>query len=410
MRRTVVPDRKKMKLIQINTVCNTSTGRIMESIQREAIRQGYDTLSLVGRRKPFADLPGKRYGNFVSFWLHVALNTAFDRQGFGSVLTTRRLINRLRAEVPDIIHLHNLHGYYLNLPMLFRYLHEEYKGKVFWTFHDCWPFTGHCPYFTMVNCHKWKDGCFHCPNKKSYPVSLFLDASQKNYADKKRLFLGLQNLTIVVPSKWMEELVSESFMQKYPIKVIPNGIDLETFTYTEDAKLYAKYHIPRNKKILLGVANVWDKRKGLEDFLALSKEISEDYRIVLVGLSAAQIKKLPENIIGIQRTESRKELAALYSMAEIFVNPSREESFSLVTVEAFACGTPVIVLDTSAVKELVTKENGLVISDSRVQTYLDAIAMVESWELNREEIAGTAQKYNNKIIAEKTVNLYREDI
>lgn len=405
-----MPDRKKMKLVQINTVCNTSTGRIMEGIQREAVRQGYDTLSLVGRRKPFADLPCMRYGNFVSFWLHVALNTAFDRQGFGSALTTLRLVNRLRAEAPDIIHLHNLHGYYLNLPMLFRYLHEEYKGKVFWTFHDCWPFTGHCPYFTMVKCHKWKDGCFRCPNKKSYPVSLFLDASQKNYADKKRLFLELQNLTIVVPSKWMEELVSESFMQKYPIKVIPNGIDLETFTYTEDAKLYAKYHIPSGKKILLGVANVWDQRKGLEDFLALSEEISENYRIVLVGLSAAQIKRLPENIIGIQRTESRKELAALYSVAEIFVNPSREESFSLVTVEAFACGTPVIVLGTSAVKELVTKENGLVISDTRVQTYLDAIAMIESWEMNRKEIAETAQKYNNKIIAERTVNLYREDI
>lgn len=405
-----MPDRNKLKLIQINTVCNTSTGRIMESIQREAIKQGYDTLSLVGRRKTFADLPCKRYGNFISFWLHVALNTVSDRQGFGSVLATHRLINRLRAEVPDIIHLHNLHGYYLNLPILFRYLHEEYNGKVFWTFHDCWPFTGHCPYFTMARCHKWKDGCFDCPNKRSYPVSLFLDASKKNYADKKRLFLGLQNCTIVVPSGWMEKLVSESFMQQYPIKVIPNGIDLETFTYTEDANLFAKYHIPPGKKILLGVANVWDKRKGLDDFLALSEEISEDYRIVLVGLSAAQIKKLPKNIIGIQRTENRKELAALYSMAEIFVNPSREESFSLVTVEAFACGTPVIVLDTSAVKELVTRENGLVICSTKVQTYLDAIAQIEACGLNREDVAQTAQKYHNRITAERIVNLYKEEL
>lgn len=404
-----MPDRNKLKLIQINTVCNASTGKIMEDIQREAIRQGYETLSLVGRRKPFTDLPCKRYGNAVSFWLHVALNTVFDRQGFGSPLVTARLIDRLRTEAPDIIHLHNLHGYYLNLPMLFRYLHEEYKGKIFWTFHDCWPFTGHCPYFTMVNCQKWKDGCCHCPNKKSYPISLFLDASRKNYMDKKRMFSGLKSLTVVVPSKWMGQLVSESFMQKYPVKIIPNGIDIGVFTYTEDSGMYVKYRIPRDKKLLLGVANIWDKRKGLEDFLALSRELPDDYRIVLVGLSAAQIKKLPENIIGIQRTDSRKELATLYSMAEIFINPSREESFSLVTVEAFACGTPVIVLNTSAVGELVTRENGLVISSTKIQTYLDAIAQIEACGLNRADVARTAQKYNNRIIAERIVNLYKEE-
>lgn len=402
-------DRNKMKLIQINTVCNASTGKIMGDIQREAIRQGYETLSLVGRRKPYADLPCKRYGNAVSFWLHVALNTVFDRQGFGSAVATAQLVDRLRTETPDIIHLHNLHGYYLNLPMLFRYLHEEYHGKIFWTFHDCWPFTGHCPYFTMVNCQKWKDGCCHCPNKKSYPISLFADASRKNYFDKKRMFSGLDSLTIVVPSKWMSQLVSESFMQKYPVKIIPNGIDLDVFAYTKDSQIYAKYRIPRDKKLLLGVANIWDKRKGLEDFFALAKELSDDYRIVLVGLSAVQIKKLPENIIGIRRTDSRQELAALYSAAEIFINPSREESFSLVTVEAFACGTPVIVLDTSAVKELVTDGNGLVVGDTRVQTYLDAIAAIESRKVKREEVAKTAQKYSNRLIAERIVDLYKEE-
>ena len=404
-----MPGTNKMKLIQINTVCNTSTGKIMEDIQREAIREGYDTLSLVGRRKPFAQLPCKRYGNFVSFWFHVAVNTVFDRQGFGSALTTRSLVKRIRKENPDIIHLHNLHGYYLNLPVLFRYLHEEYAGRIFWTFHDCWPFTGHCPYFTMVDCYKWKEGCFDCSNRRSYPVSLFLDASPKNYADKKRMFSGLEKLTIVVPSKWMGTLVSESFMNKYPVKVIPNGIDLEVFKYTKDPTLYGKYHIPQGKKILLGIANIWDKRKGLDDFLALSDALSEDYRIVLVGLSKAQIKKLPKNTIGIQRTENRKELAVLYSMAEMFINPSREESFSLVTVEAFACGTPVIVLNTSAVRELVTRENGLVICDTKIQTYLDAIARIEALGFDRTIVAGTARKYDNRIIAERIVDLYREE-
>lgn len=380
----------------------------MGNIQREAIKQGYDAISFVGRRKVFEDIACEKYGNPVSFWTHVALNTVFDRHGYGSWYHTKKLVRRLKEIEPDIIHFHNLHGYYLNLPVLFRYLNEEFTGELFWTFHDCWPFTGHCPYYVMADCDKWVRGCHHCPNKKEYPISFFFDASRKNYEDKKRMFGHLKRLTVVVPSVWMAEQVRQSFFKEYPVKVIPNGIDLKIFSYVQDNEIYEKYGISQDKKILLGVANIWDRRKGLDDFMELAKRIPDAYRIVLVGLSGRQIKKLPKNVVGIERTENQKELAAIYSVAEVFINPSLEESFSLVTVEAFACGTPVVVLDTSAVAELVTPDNGVVLHEHGSADYLGAIARIEEMQMDRNAVAQTARKYDVDKINAEIVALYKE--
>ncbi|MCM1134080.1 MAG: glycosyltransferase [Clostridium sp.] len=399
---------KGVKQVQINTVCNASTGRLMGDIQREALRQGYQAISYVGRRRVYPDMPCEKFGNPISFWNHVAINTVFDRQGYGSFFPTKKLIKKLERENPDIIHLHNLHGYYLNIPLLFRYLKQDFAGRLFWTFHDCWPFTGHCPYFTMAGCEKWKEHCHHCPKKRSYPISLFFDASRRNYKDKKEMFGSLPNLTIITPSMWMAELVQDSFMGKYPVRIIPNGVDLETFSYVGDRGICRKYKIPEDKKILLGVANIWDKRKGLNDFQELAKILPEEYRILLVGLSKIQIRKMPENVIGIERTENQRELAALYSLAEIFINPSLEESFSLVTVEAFACGTPVIVLNTSAVGELVNKENGIVLNGHSAKEYLEAVKKLEKMGLDRKKVAMTAEKYEHNRTAKQIVNLYKE--
>lgn len=398
----------RKKLIQINTVCNTSTGKIMGDIQREAVLRGYDTLSFVGRRKPFTDVPCVKFGNPISFWSHVALNTVFDKQGYGSYFAAKKLIQQIRKKQPDIIHLHNLHGYYLHVPMLFQYLKNEFKGNVFWTFHDCWPFTGHCPYFTMAGCEKWKTQCSHCPNKTKYPISFFLDASKQNYEEKKKMFGGIKNLTILTPSNWMKDLVEDSFLKEKQVYVTPNGIDIHTFSYKRDKEVLKKYQIPVNKKILLGVANIWDERKGLNDFIRLSGHLSDDYQIVLAGLNKNQIKKLPKKILGIMKTENQKELAAIYSGAEIFINPSREESFSLVTVEAFACGTPVIVLNTSAVKELVCDRNGIVLSSTDVKSYLEAIRKIEIGNYNRKDVASCAEKYDYHKTASDILDLYEK--
>lgn len=397
------------KLIQINTVCNTSTGKLMGDIQRKADEEGYETLSIVGRRKVFQDMPCEKIGNGISFWIHVVINTVFDKQGYGSYFVTKKIIRRLREENPDIIHLHNLHGYYINLPLFFCYLSKEFNGKIFWTFHDCWPITGHCAYFSAVGCDKWESGCNKCPNKMIYPISLFMDSSCSNYKKKKRMFCGLNNLTIITPSEWMAEFVRKSFMSEYPIKVVNNGINLKIFTYRKPvSEIFDKYKISRTKKTILGVASIWEERKGMKDFLLLSQVLPSDYQILLVGLSNKQIKSLPKNIIGIQRTENQEELAMIYSLSYFFMNPSLEESFSLVTVEAIACGTPVIVLDTSAVKELVCEDNGIILSRHESVDYMHAIKQLEKKQLSRETVMQTAGKYDREVFAEKVIELYNQ--
>lgn len=400
------------KVVQINTVCNGSTGQIMHDIQQAAEQEGYDTISFVGRRKVYTDLKCEKFGNAVSFWMHVIVNTLLDAQGSASYFTTRRLIKRLREENPDIIHLHNLHGYYLNLSLLFRYLQEEYKGKIYWTFHDCWPFTGHCPYFVMAKCDRWKSGCHDCPQKKQYPVSLGLDASARNYRRKSKLFTSPESLVIITPSQWMKGLIEESFFEGKRVEVVPNGIDHAVFYPRKDKaqirRVLQKYRIGEQKKILLGVASIWEKRKGLELFVALAGKLSQDYVIVLAGLTKKQIRKMPENVIGIERTENREELAVLYSAAHIFLNPSIEESFSMVTVEAMACGAPVIALDTSAVKELVDEECGIIIDDNRPEAYLEAIVRIEKRNLSRERIARKAERYSKERMVESVLRLYAE--
>lgn len=405
-------------LVEINTVVNNSTGRIMHDIQREADISGMETLSIVGRRHVYTDVPCVKFGNALSFWIHVIWTTLTDRHGLEpilSVIYTGKMVRRIREANPGIIHLHNIHGYYLHYPTLMKYLAYEYKGKIIWTFHDLWPITGHCAYYSAVNCDKWMTGCNHCPNKKRYPVSLGLDGSRKNYETKKELFTLLSNLTITVPSEWMASQVKQSFMGKYPVEVIHNGIDTAVFdynrlavdSYTESSRCVGKTEWP-DKKILLSVASIWDERKGLKDLVALSDKLSDDYVMVIVGLSKHQISRLPKGVIGITRTENIDELVSLYSRANIFINPSLEESFSLVTVEALSCGCPCIVLDTSAVAELVNDDNGVVLRSHKPEDYLDAIKSIENRGYSRESVRATALKYDNKYMLDGYMRLYGE--
>lgn len=402
----------KKKLVQINTVCNTSTGQIMHDIQQEAEKQGYDTISFVGRRRTYTDLKCEKFGNGFSFWTHVVLNTIFDCQGYGSYFATKKLIKRLKEEHPDIIHLHNLHGYYLHIPLLFEYLKKEFRGRLYWTFHDCWPFTGHCPYFVMAKCSRWKKRCYKCPQKALYPISCFLDSSTKNYRNKRQMFTSIADLTIITPSFWMKHLIKESFFKRFRVEVVSNGIDTTLFHPCHDEKelkkVQDKYHIPKEKKVLLGVASVWEKRKGFEFLLCLSDRLPQEYVLVLVGLNKKQMQKVPKKIVGIQRTENKLELAQLYSSAHIFLNPSMEESFSMVTIEALACATPVIALDTSAVKELVDRECGIILHENKVEDYLDAIKKIEQATLSKDQIAQKGLKYDKQYMVKRVLQLYEE--
>ena len=363
-----------MKYIQINSVCNGSTGKIMGDIARQKEKEGYQTLCIYARRKGYKDLNCVRVGGFFSFWWHVILTTIFDTQGHhGSYFKTKKIVRILKKENPDTIHLHNIHGYYLNYPVFFKYLRDEFKGKIKWTFHDCWPFTGHCSYFTMAHCDKWKTLCHNCPNKKRYPTSWFLDNSKKEYLLKKKYFTSVKNLTIITPSDWLNNLVKQSFMGKYDVITIHNEIDKNIFKPTVDAEVLNKYNIPKDKKIVLGVASIWEDRKGLKDFIELSKVLDDDYKIVLLGLNNKQIKKLPDNIIKIKRTENQYELAVLYTNAYVFVNPTYEDNYPTVNLEAIACGTKVICYDTGGCREQISNNYDIIVEVGNIEKIYQAI-------------------------------------
>ena len=400
---------KKVKLVQINTVCNMSTGHIMEKIQEAANKAGYDTLSLYGRRKGYTNLTCKKTSNVVSFILHVALTMLTDLHGLGSFFSTCKLISILRREKPNIIHLHNIHGYYLNYPLLFRYIKKEYKGKVFWTLHDSWPITGHCAFY-LADCNKWKSGCFRCPHKHDYPISLLLDSSRLNYRFKRKAFTGVNNIRIIVPSEWLKSKVEQSFLKCYPVSIVHNGIDIEQFRPDSSQDIYKIYGIPKNRKILLAVSSYWNERKGLKDLVEISKAMPAEYVLVVVGISSRQRELFSENVIGISKTENVSLLINIYTAAYIFINPSVEETFSMVTVEAMACGVPVIVLDTSAVKELVSEETGIVLHNHNALDYLKTIKGIsmrmEAGKINRMDIVNQARKYSAENMQNEVIKLY----
>lgn len=343
-----------MRILQINSVCGrTSTGRIVLNIHKTLLQMGHESYVAYGRPPAMGCPDAIRIGSKLNLYAHVALTRLFDLHGFGSERSTIKFLKKVQQIDPDIIHLHNVHGYYINIRQLFSYLKEVNKPVV-WTLHDCWPFTGHCAYFDYVGCEKWKTGCFECPQKKRYPSSYFLDNSKKNYEMKKQLFTGLKKMIIVTPSRWLASLVKESFLKDYPVEVIPNGIDTDVFKPT--ASDFRKKYGLEGKFIILGVANVWEERKGLKYFLELSKLLREDEAIVLVGLSKKQTKNLPRSILAIPRTNSPTELAQIYTSADVFFNPTLEENYPTVNLEAQACGSYVITFDSGGCRETILEE------------------------------------------------------
>ncbi len=335
----------------INVVCGIkSTGRICTDIAKQLEKQGHEVKIAYGRDNVPENLQhfAIRIGTDRDVTFHGIKARLLDGMGFGSRNATEEFISWVRKFNPDVIHLHNIHGYYLNINVLFNYLKTCGK-RIIWTMHDCWSFTGHCMYFNYEKCERWKTGCGGCPQKGVYPVRWGPDKSAKNYQLKRSLFSNIPNLSIVTPSLWLEDLVKQSFMGQYPVQTIHNGIDTRVFKPTRN-RIHQDFGI-EGKKIILGVAAVWDRRKGLSDFISLANKIDEDYIIVLVGLNQNQIKQLPSNIIGIERTDSVEELVALYSAAYVFVNATYEDNYPTTNIESIACGTPVITYDTGGSPE-----------------------------------------------------------
>lgn len=387
------------KLVQINVVCNGSTGRIMNQIQEEAQNQGWEVYSFYGRGNPANDRCIK-IGNKLDVLFHVLITRLFNKHGHGSKKATKKLIKQIEEINPDVIQLHNIHGYYIHIKTLFNYL-KKCNKKIMWTLHDCWAFTGHCSHFTYPKCDKWKKGCGKCIRRKDYPKSFICDSSKKEYSFKKELFTDIKNLTIVVPSNWLADLVKQSFLKEYEIKVINNGIDLNVFKPTNTIDVRKKYNIPKDKKIILGVSNIWNESKGLNEFYKLSKTMENDYIIVLVGLKDKQIKKLPDKIVGLTRTDNLEELANLYSIADVLYNPSKEETFSLVTVESIACGTPVIAYNTGAISEIIGEENGICINIEKENNIVENIRNIDKGKIKQD-----MNKYSLKAMTREYISNY----
>lgn len=364
------------KILQINSVVNTgSTGRIAEDIGDFMISKGWKSYIAYGRYGNKSNSNLIRIGSKLGNYIHVAITRLFDKHGFGSKRATKALIRQIDSINPDIIHLHNIHGYYLNFEILFNYLSTA-SIPIVWTFHDCWAFTGHCPYFTLIDCSKWKTECNNCPQQKSYPTSLFIDKSKENYYIKKELFNSVQKMTIVPVSKWLNNLTQQSFLSRYPRRVINNGLDLNRFFPRDTSGIVDKYSL-NDSFIILGVANPWSERKGFSDFIKLSKELSIDEKIILVGLNKSQIDDLPENIVGIARTESIIELTELYSAADVFVNPTYEDNFPTTNIEALACGTPLITYNTGGSIEAVSESTGFVVEKGDILGLLEYIRKIK---------------------------------
>ena len=365
-----------MRILMINSVCGIgSTGRICTDLADLLEKQGHEVKIAYGR----GNVPEKyeryavRIGTDADVRLHGVKTRLLDRHGFGSRAATVKFIEWVESYSPDVIHLHNVHGYYVNIEVLFKYLRRCEK-KIIWTLHDCWTFTGHCSYFDYVGCEKWKTECFACPQVKEYPKSFLIDSSKTNFADKKELFTNIPNMMLVTPSVWLKNVVGSSFLGEYPIQVIPNGIDISVFNPTESD--FREKNQLTDKKIILGVANIWDRRKGLDTFAELSKKLDEKYKIVLVGLSKKQIKALPQNILGIERTDSVKQLCEIYTAADVFVNPTMEDNYPTVNMEAIACGTPVVTFRTGGSPEMLDPLTGVVVERNDIDSLENEIKRI----------------------------------
>jgi len=372
-----------MKYLFINSVAGFgSTGRIAAEKCRELMKEGNQCVLAFGRNKANCDdIPTVQIGSSLDYKLHGVRCRLLDDHGFGSKGATKRFLAWVKQYDPDVIWLHNIHGYYIHIGLLFEYLRSCGK-KIIWTLHDCWAFTGHCAYFDFAGCGKWKTGCYNCPQKGSYPASLGLDGSRSNYRKKKTLFTGISDLHLVVPSHWLENRVKQSFLQEYPVEVVYNTVDREVFKPTPGD--FRERCGLQQKKIVLGVASSWDDRKGLYDFFRLREMLDESYAIVLVGLSEKQMQEVPSGILGIRHTNSPQELAQIYTAADVFVNPSREETFGLTAVEARACGTEAVVYKNTACEEIADKLGGVAV-EQNVEALLAAIREIAGRKENTNE-------------------------
>lgn len=394
------------KLLQIDSSLNMlATGRITESIGKLAIDKGWDVYIVHGARyaKPGSCMNSLQSVSKWGEYFHFVESVLFDNHGLASRSATKKIVAKIKEIQPDVIHLHCIHGYYLNYKILFEYLNTT-NIPVVWTLHDCWPFTGHCAYFDSVNCMRWKTGCFNCPLKGDYPKSLCFDRSKENYELKKSLFTKLKSCVIVPVSDWLGDITKESYLGKYAINVIHNGIDLNTFKPI-NTNLKKRLGIEDSKTVVLGLAAQWLPRKGYDDMIRLSQ--NKDLQVVMVGVNKKQKKSLPSEIISVTCTNNQQELVEYYNIADVFVNPTYSDNFPTTNIEALACGTPVITYKTGGSPEAIDENTGIVVEQGDIEGILKAIKLLKEHPISSLECRNRAlNMYDKDIRFMDYINLY----
>lgn len=397
-----------MKVVFINTVYNLgSTGRIVADLKH--ILESNKDEAIVAFGRGYSD-EANTYciSNRIDLYGHALLTRLTDKTGFYSAISTKRLIKLIKETQPDIIHLHNIHGYYLHVEKLFQFL-KEYGKPVVWTIHDCWPFTGHCVYFEAFGvyekCERWKSQCEKCDRLAEYPRGM-VDSSKWNYMHKKKAFTSLDNVTIVTVSNWLKHQVEQSFLKVYPVETIYNGLDSSKFKCRMTSELRTKYNL-QDKKIILGVASTWSTLKGISDFVKLSERLDERYQIVLLGIDEKNQKDLPSKILALPRTESIDELVDWYNQADVYFNASRAETFGMTVIEALACGTPVVSYDICAMREIMDEGTGYLVEKiGDIEEVVRLIALCDKTKM-RDCCISRAHVFEKEIQYEKYMELYR---
>lgn len=401
-----------MKILQINTVVSFgSTGKITQDIGEAIVNEGWESYIGYGRGN-FLKCNSKliKIGNSSDLYINALATRFFDNHGFGLKSSTIEFIDFIDKLNLDLIHLHNLHGYYLNIEVLFTYIRER-RIPVLWTLHDCWSFTGHCTHYTFENCDKWKSKCFSCPQISQYPKSLFLDRSEINFFKKKKLFNSLNDLTIVPVSNWLSDQVKESFLSSNDVNVIKNGIDVTKFdlvNLTDKSSMFSAFE---GKKIILGVSNIWSDRKGILDFFELRKLLTDNYVIVLIGLNKNQIRNLPKGIVGIQKTNSLEELVNWYNFSDVFFNPTWEDTYPTVNLEAIACGLPIITYNSGGSPESVSDTTGFVVEKgdfSSVVNYIKILTIQDRFDLKKRCRKYAVEFFDKNKLFNNYISLYKK--
>jgi len=396
-----------IRIAALNTCFNGSTGRIMLGIAKTTKDNQFEYKCFAPKSKNNPKIDEKTqvyFGTYLETALCTRLAKITGLNGCFSYFNTFALIRLLNKYKPDIIHLHNLHDCYINFPILFRYLGKR-KIKIVWTLHDCWSFTGGCTYYLASECKKWLTDCKKCPGY-SYPCG---NKKRSSYIlNLKRKYISfIDNLTVVSPSKWLENEAKFSFLKKYEIITINNGIDIEKFFRKQNS--LRDFYLIKNKFVLLGVASPWNYRKGIDLIIELSKKINNDlFVIILVGTDEALSESLPSNIISVKKTNSLDELVDLYSIADVLINPTREDNFPTVNIEALACGVPVITFNSGGSAEAIDKKTGIVTKEKTVEALYYSILEIYNNPLKREDCVYKSKEYDSLEAFKKYTSLYKK--